>query len=194
MLDDLNKVIPRWEWRYFTVDPVELLPVFRGIEPVAEQTTQHTYLISQNPALNMKFRDGHLDVKYLVETSSAGFEKWKPVFKAEFPLDGAKLDQLLQIVGMDVSSDLSLGSLEDLSEQLELATLEIHKERKKYLVDDVSCEHAEIKAHDKIIFTMAIEDPDPEKISSARESLGVRVSENVNYPTALKKFYKSIIG
>ena len=194
MLDDLNKIIPRWEWRYFTVDPVELMPVFRGIEPVAEQTTHHTYLISQNPELNIKFRDGHLDVKYLIETNSAGFERWKPVFKGEFPLEGAKLDQFMQIVGMDVSSDLSVGSLEDLSEQLELVSLEIHKERKKYLVDGVSCEYAEIKAQDKIIFTMAIEDPDPNKISLVHESLGVRVNENVNYPTALKKYYNPIIA
>jgi len=187
MSDDLKKIIPRWEWRYFTEDPGDLSKIFGDLEPVAVQKSREVYLLSEIPDLNIKYRFEQIDIKKLIDTSQEGYEQWKPVFKSDFPLKGPELDKFMGLLGIDLSSDLSFDRVEELGAQLGLSIIKIDKYRKKYVVEGVKCESGEIQVDSKKLYTIAIEDKDPAKVSSILNRLGVESTKNINYPLALQK-------
>ena len=60
--------------------------------------SDEVYFLSDSSDASVKLRDGRLDVKVL-ERVEDGLQLWRPVVKAEFPLDADAVDRVVRALG-----------------------------------------------------------------------------------------------
>src|SRR6478735_10898262 len=134
-------VVPRWEWRTFG-DALDALDALAPLRTTAPVESDETYVLSMYGDASVKVRAGVLDVKVLQRLSGAGLQLWVPTMKAPFPLDAAAVAGAFSALGVPPPetrrTDLSL---EQLTQELvaprdDLRLVEIHKRRRRILVDD----------------------------------------------------------
>lgn len=83
---DLDKIIPRWEWRTFAASLDALERAIGPLADVAPRDSSEIYVLSLHGPQNAKLRDDLIDIKRLQQVDDDGLELWEPVFKARFPL------------------------------------------------------------------------------------------------------------
>ncbi len=62
------------------------------------QASDEIYLLSSISDATVKVRDGLMEVKKLIDTDARGFEQWRPVMKAAFPLAAAIMAQVFAVL------------------------------------------------------------------------------------------------
>jgi exopolyphosphatase/guanosine-5'-triphosphate,3'-diphosphate pyrophosphatase len=187
----MNEIIPRWEWRSFG-------PHFGDAESRLKAygigTTQHSdeiYLLSSMTDANVKIRNGFMDIKRLEQTDRQGFEQWRPILKAAFPLTTADIETVFAALGAAPPQDSSKMTLEQLISEAgadaRLRKLEVQKTRNRYRPEGCMAELTEVTTENKTIHTIAVESENPIRIAAVLHALRLQGVENVSYPRGLKQ-------
>jgi hypothetical protein len=166
-----------------------------AIRPPSEpRESTETYILSRaTDAANVKIRDGLMDIKLMVEQVGR-LERWRPAFKAEFPLDSrAIVEQVFpslavatpQIARPSYTRDELLRDLVQPYRELELA--DVVKLRWQFDFDGYSAEFAEVQiAGVSKAETVEIESADPATVLRAIARLGLNSQANISYVRHLK--------
>jgi exopolyphosphatase/guanosine-5'-triphosphate,3'-diphosphate pyrophosphatase len=184
-------VVPRWEWRTFGDDLADLdtLAPLRAAAPVE---SDETYVLSMYGDASVKVRGGVLDAKVLQQVSGAGLQLWVPTMKAPFPLGAGAVAAAFAALGAPLPgpppSDVGLEQLLDdlVAPRDDLRHVDIHKSRRRSVVDDCMVELTEMSAEGTTVRTVAVESPDPDLVSRTIGRLGLDGRTNTSVPRGLK--------
>lgn len=191
MGDGASTIVPRWEWRTFgdafgtAESRLAALPRTRVDE------SDEVYILSRLVEGSIKVRDGHLDVKRLEEVSADGLEQWRPVAKAQLPLDADEVVSLLEELGATAPSlDRGTYDVDRLVEEVvgpheDLRAVPVSKHRVHYLVDGCMAEVTEVSSGPHATRTLAVENEDPAVVRATVEGLGLWSRPNVSFPRGL---------
>jgi exopolyphosphatase/guanosine-5'-triphosphate,3'-diphosphate pyrophosphatase len=186
------EVVPRWEWRTFGDRFGSAGDVLGPLEPSSVQDSDEVYLLSTKSDASVKVRDGLMDVKRLIEVNDDGLELWTPVMKAVFPLAADEAASVLTALNVAVpdrrrdSYALEVFVSEMVRPQPDLRTVEVHKRRTRYVVDECMVEMTEVRADESSTHTLALESVDPLTVTSMIGRLGLDGLSNVSVPRGLK--------
>ena len=189
----MAKIIPRWEWRTFGESFGDADQRFASISPHDVEDSDELYLLSPVVDENVKIRSQLMDIKALQQVNSDGLEQWKPVMKAGFPLpadDVRKVFEALQIQAPPLARPAY--TLDQLRMELvkptgRVRTVDVHKQRARYRIDDCPAEMTEVVADGKRVRTVAVESEDPSRVIAVVRGLGLGGVTNVSYPRGLKR-------
>jgi exopolyphosphatase/guanosine-5'-triphosphate,3'-diphosphate pyrophosphatase len=165
---------------------------FASMAPERVQDSDETYLLSMRSDASVKVRDGLMDVKRLEAVDENGLEQWKPVMKAEFPLPGAGVHDVLAALGAAAPVlDRSAYTLEELIAEVivpspDLRAVEVHKHRDHFTVAGAMAELSAIRAEATERRTIAVESEDPALVVTAVRELGLPLEPNVCLARGLK--------
>ena len=166
-----------------------------AISPPSEpRKSAETYILSRaTDTANVKIRDGLMDIKLMVEQVGR-LERWRPVLKAEFPLDSrAIVEQVFpglavappHIAQPSYTHDEFLRDLVQPHRELELA--DVVKFRRRFDFKDYSAEFAEVEIADgSKAETVEIESDDAATVLRAIVKLGLNSQANISYVRHLK--------
>jgi exopolyphosphatase/guanosine-5'-triphosphate,3'-diphosphate pyrophosphatase len=183
-------IVPRWEWRTFgaSLGAAENDLPERAASSV--QDSEETYILSRRSDESVKVRGGLMDVKRRQDVRD-GLELWRPVIKAEFPLDRETVGAMLAAVGVDVTVEAASYSLEQLIDDVvarspELRAVHVQKHRAHHTVDDAMVELTTISCEGRTAHTIAVESPEPARIFAALDTLHLSGRRNVCVARGLK--------
>src|SRR5262245_14952595 len=132
----MAEIRPRWEWRTFgDYFGATAEAAFAGMTPTAVQESDERYLLSPDrPDVNVKERFDLMDIKELVEVDGDGLEQWRPIMKAQFPVDQQVVRHVFKALHFDtppMSRDTyTLDQfLEELGPAAQLRAVAVHKKR-----------------------------------------------------------------
>lgn len=183
---------PRWEWRIFEPFPG---PFISNVAPVdvGEDESIETYILSAASPHNVKIRGGQLDVKVLQETRAGDIELWRPVFKAQFPVDAHSLGPVWDAWGLPLPAPLRSSYtvdqfLNDIVALMPgLTALTIRKRRAHFTIGGCLAERAVIGVAAGRWDTLAVEDENPDNILLAQRAFGRALPRGSSYPAMLKR-------
>jgi exopolyphosphatase/guanosine-5'-triphosphate,3'-diphosphate pyrophosphatase len=185
-------IIPRWEWRTFAKQ------IDTGTDLAAYPRTRHVvsseiYLVSATSEDNPKIRDDKMDIKRLQRIDDNGLEQWKPVMKADFPLSADQVEEVYRT--LDLAPPRYDGGPVDLQSFIALIkrdsrarAVRVDKVRDQFDVDGCIVEAADVSFDGDGYRTLAVEDPDPQKVMDIVRKFGLSKYENMNYVKAVRKF------
>jgi exopolyphosphatase/guanosine-5'-triphosphate,3'-diphosphate pyrophosphatase len=143
----MSEIIPRWEWRSFGphFGDAETRLIAHG--PDKLQHSDEIYLLSLDSNVNVKIRDGLMDIKQLEQTDAHGFELWRPVLKEAFPLPVPAIQAVFAALGITTTLKHVPITLDQLLAELisnsRLRILHVHKSRTRYQLEDCIAELTE---------------------------------------------------
>ena len=184
-------VVPRWEWRTFGTSFPEAERRLAELAPERARESDEVYVVSIEADGSAKFRDGVMDVKRLEQVGEGGLELWRPVAKAEVPLSAADASRLLQGLRAGPSKPTRPEYTAEtfIAELVEpdprLRSVPVHKRRTHYTFEGCMTELTDMQTAQGTTRTIAIEDPDPERVLAAVRALGLQRLRNVNVPRGL---------
>jgi len=184
-------VVARWEWRIFGDAFAVAQRRLTASAPERVEHTDEVYVVARGSDASVKLRAGRLDAKRLLRVDGEGLEQWEPVVKADFPLGADALGSVLALLGAaeahagegaeDVDALLALVAREPT-----LRAVRVHKNREHYTFAGCMAESTELRTPMGAIHTLAVESPDPERVSAAVSALGLADRAVVSVPRALK--------
>jgi exopolyphosphatase/guanosine-5'-triphosphate,3'-diphosphate pyrophosphatase len=190
--DVSSQIVPRWEWRTFGQrfgDATEVLGT-RG--PSSVHDSDELYILSAKGDASVKVRDDLVDVKHLLEVNDDGLELWRPIMKADFPLSWDEVATVLTALNVAVPDRRREAYTADefdsevVGPHPDLRAVQVHKRRRRYVVDECMVELTDIRAGGSGTYTLAVESVDPSSVSSTIERLGLDGFSNVSVPRGLK--------
>ena len=184
--------MPRWEWRTFGAGFGAADEVLAGLIPQRQGSSEELYFVSVHSDASVKVRGGLMDAKQLLRVDDDGLELWTPVLQAAFPLSRDDASAVLTILGIaDAPLPLTSYTLDRFVDELirprpDARTVDVHKRRTHYLIDECIVESTEITVEDVTTRTMAVESPDPSLVSTTVSRLGLADRRNVSVSRGLK--------
>jgi exopolyphosphatase/guanosine-5'-triphosphate,3'-diphosphate pyrophosphatase len=185
-------VVPRWEWRTFGDRFGAADELLAGLTPERERSSDELYFLSVHSDASVKVRDELMDVKHRLAVAADGLELWTPVLQTGLPLARDDAFAVLATLGI---ADQALGRAEYTLEQFvgeliephpDVRTVEVHKRRAHYDVDECSVELTEMRADDGTVRTLTVESPDPSLVTAVVSRLGLSGRRNVSVARGLK--------
>lgn len=186
----MAQIIPRWEWRTFGKR------IDTAIDPGTYPRTRHVesseiYLVSSTSEANPKIRDAKLDIKSLQRTNENGLEQWKPAMKASFPITGDEVKDTFRALNLpapvcDQDTYTLDAFLAVIGAEARAVAVPVDKVRDQYDVDGCSVEVADVTIDGNRFRTVAVEDPDPQRVTTTLGKLGLSGRENISYVKMLK--------
>jgi len=191
----MEKIIPRWEWRTFG-DGFPEEKNIRKFENTRVRETDEIYILSRKSNDNTKIRDELMDIKTPLRINTeTGLEQWTVVMKAGFPIHINDLAIVYKAFGLPLpyleKDEYSYYEyLEKLiGENSQLRTVNVHKKRFGFMINDCIVEIAEVKFDDIALKTIAVEHADPSLVLKTVQELGLTKYENINYIKAMKRTF-----
>jgi exopolyphosphatase/guanosine-5'-triphosphate,3'-diphosphate pyrophosphatase len=185
-------IIPRWEWRTFAkqIDTKTDLAAYPQTRHVV---SSEIYLVSATSEDNPKIRDDKMDIKRLQRIDDNGLEQWKPVMKADFPLSADQVEEVYRTLDLAPpqydAGPVDLQSLIALIKRDGRArAVRVDKVRDQFDVNGCLVEVSEVTFDGEACRTLAIEDPDPQKVMDTVRKFGLSKYENMNYVKAIRRF------
>ncbi len=187
----------RYEYRGFAPDfGIVERRMREGGEPTAIRESREVYLVSRDSEKwNIKFRNGQLDVKKLIDRSGE-FEQWEPQVKIDLPVATDSLCEILApTLGLS-QNDLLGGNkvlpFDELLGQLhancpQVVIVDLFKRRFGFEIGDCLAEMAEVRINGAAIRTACIESTNLAELKRLAYSLGLDVYRNVSYVRALQR-------
>lgn len=166
--------------------------IFAELTPVDTKDSDELYLLVPGATnVNVKVRDGLLDIKVLQEVDGNGLERWMPVMKEAFPMTVADVAKVFDALGFPAprferdaySLDQLLSELVEPSDAIRV--VDVHKHRVRFVVGGCMAEFSDVVASGLPTRTIAVESEDPGAVSAAVRDLGLAGYLNTNYPTGL---------
>jgi len=191
-----SAIQPRYEFRIFGND---LSKYEKKIVELSEKELTREmdsiYLLTPwRRKSNVKIRQGVMDIKHL-EKEYECLEQWNPFLVGSFPLAADVIKSVVFpalgiVCPVFERKKYSLKQFlnEVISIDPDITVVYVWKTRHAYTLDGCITEVAEIKVNGASIKTICIEAEDPEKVISAKKTIGIsKKVENVNYPLAMKR-------
>ena len=182
----------RWEWRVFGERFGAADDRFEALTVERVQESDELYLLSAARSATVKIRNGLMDIKRLRQVNADGLEQWTPVLKAGFPIDAARVGELVAALQVRLPEPARAEyTLEELVDELSassnaLRVVPVHKKRARYTVNGCMSEVTEVRADGGATRTIAIESEDPVRLIETVRDYGLYSPPNVNYPAGLK--------
>ena len=185
------EIVPRWEWRTFGDPFVAVEELVADQEPQRARTSDELYFVSAHTDASVKVRDGLMDVKHLLRVNDEGLELWVPVLKSGFPLSHDDATTVRTTLGIAGAVTGPSATLEDLVAELtspgpDVRTVEVHKRRAHYEIDECTVELTELTADHATAHTCSVESPDPSRVAAMVRRLGLAERPNVCVARGLK--------
>jgi exopolyphosphatase/guanosine-5'-triphosphate,3'-diphosphate pyrophosphatase len=187
----MAQITPRWEWRTFGDSFGIADERFDALEASPVHVSEEIYYLAPGGDI-VKLRDGLLDIKTLQAVHpEGGLEQWIPILKAEFPLSpDAIAAARASLRQPPPDPPAAAGSVEELSAALTagdsgVLAVPVTKRRYRYTVGGCMAERSEVDVAGHTRRTIAVEDPDPEKVLAAVRELGLGSYLNTNYVAGL---------
>ena len=186
----MEQITPRWEWRTFGSSFGVADERIDALEQTGVQESDELYVLAPGGDI-VKLRAGLMDIKSLRAVDAAGLEQWIPVMKAEFPLSREAVQATFTALRRPAPQDpKEETSLEDLLASLVtpdsgVMPVPVHKRRVRYTIGGCTAERSQVDVEGRRINTIAIEDPDPDKVIAAVREIGLGAYLNRNYAGGL---------
>jgi exopolyphosphatase / guanosine-5'-triphosphate,3'-diphosphate pyrophosphatase len=189
----MSEIKPRYEFRVWAKALTPIRERLMRLASPKETVSQETYLISAaTDKCNAKIRTALMDIKVLV-AEDRGLEQWKPILKAEFPLESS-------VIGTQVFPSLELPSpvlgkskytldefLGDVMRAESRVTIvDVSKTRYQFSIGACAAEYAQITLNGVPRDTVAVESVDPDAVLKLVEDLGV-TDANTSYIREIKR-------
>lgn len=187
----MAEIVPRWEWRTFGSSFGVADERFEALESSPVHVSEEIYYLAPGGAI-VKLRDGLLDIKTLQEVYPEGaLEQWIPILKTGFPIGPeaiATAFEALRRAPPDAPAEVA--TVEELTAVLAtpdsgVLAVPVTKRRYRYTVAGCMAERSEVEVGGNTRLTIAVEDPDPEKVLAAVRELGLASHLNTNYVAGL---------
>ena len=194
--EDAEKIIPRAEFRVFGQGIISNLVNKTMWEAHAKlfkiRTSQETYFLSKKTNdVNVKVRDGLLDIKTKINETEDGYEIFQPRGKFTFPVKKEDVKTIFENMIVEVKLDKEAYTLEEFVDLVELhpdlATVSVSKKRFGFSVDNIICEYGEILFNGAKLETVCCESEDYISLKKVIETLEINKYENTNYLRAAKR-------
>jgi exopolyphosphatase/guanosine-5'-triphosphate,3'-diphosphate pyrophosphatase len=178
-------IVPRWEWRTWGTSFGAAEEQLTALEPELVHESDELYLLSPDSNASVKVRASQMDVKRLVQVNADGLEQWRPVLKADFPLQPNDVRFVAET--LDVPAPALERSAYALDEVTGLArTVPVHKRRVHYRIGGVLAEVSELNSGEASTRTLAVEGEDPAQVIATVRKLGLGDQPNVSVARGLK--------
>ncbi len=194
----MAEIRPRYEFRIWA----EALAGLRDkleqrCGPSRAETSDETYLISAvTDRCNAKIRNELMDIKLLVGTHR-GLEQWKPVLRADFPLDQsvitAQVFPRLELVAPPLSRPqyaLDEFLTEVMGTHPQIAIVKVCKQRVQFSVDGCQAEFASTTIDSLTRETVAVESTESEAVLELIRALGIGGAPNTSYIREIKQLLR----
>jgi exopolyphosphatase/guanosine-5'-triphosphate,3'-diphosphate pyrophosphatase len=183
----------RYEFRVWAANLAELGEKLGGLGTPTRSISKETYLISTaTDRCNAKIRSALMDIKILI-AEERGLEQWKPVLKADFPLEQAVIaTQVFPSLGLKApplsrtqySIDQFFGEV--VAAQKAIAVAQVTKTRLQYALDACQAEFASVIVNEIALDTVAFESTDPEAVLKLIADFGLDAGSNTSYVRQIK--------
>ena len=192
---DAEKIIPRAEFRVFghgIIDQVkEKMWDAKATLFKARKMPEETYFISvHTDTVNVKVRDGLLDIKTKTGETPEGYEIFQPRGKFQFPVQREELSTILQHLQVNMTLDNENYTLEEFIDMArassELVPVKVEKMRYGFSVNGIISEYAQVWFNGAMVETACCESEDYEGIKGAVTALGLNELPNTNYLKAAR--------
>ena len=193
--EDAGKIVPRAEFRVFGQGIIDIVkPAMWKAQATLFKVRQsgETYILSRHTNnVNVKIRDGLLDIKTKVGETDSGYEIFQPSGKFQFPVKKDELSTILE----NLQAKLELGQdsytfdefIELLNTTDDIVSVNVHKERYGFSVDGVICEYGKILFNGAMVETTCVESEDYVAMERVIDKLEIGGFENINYLKAAKR-------
>lgn len=190
---NMEKIIPRWEYRVFTEYLGKIDGNIRSHECTRVLDSAEDYIICRSSGNNVKIRDGLLDIKQLENVNDDSLEQWMPVMKVGFPCpadDVAKVFTAFGLARPEMARDeytYDQFIAEVIGGDDGLAVVKVVKSRHGFMIREAIVEVAEVTFDGISLKTAAVEHIDPALVMELVRELGLDALPNVNYIKAMKR-------
>lgn len=170
----------RFEFRAWNVR-TDLVDRLESDEGFGEPTVvRDRYVIGPIDSVNVKIRDGDVQVKRLLEVR-ARFQRWCPTWKQTTPLDHDEVVRLWGELGLSppTRTHVAGGIAELASEDPDLLLVDVTKLRRHGTVRGVSVELSEIRRGGHATVSVGLESTDLPRLRTVRAHAGLEGYENV---------------
>jgi hypothetical protein len=195
--EEAAKIKPRAEFRVFGHGIIDAVNAHmwngKTVLQHARAMPAETYFVSRHTqGVNVKVRDGLLDIKVKTGETEEGYEIFQPRGKFKFPVSKKDLATILSELKADMPHEL--GSLETCTFEAFLAAARKHpdlvpvtveKMRWGFTIDGVICEYAKVYLNGALLESACVESEDYASMRAVIEGLGLSARPNVSYLKAL---------
>ncbi|WP_058910025.1 hypothetical protein [Entomohabitans teleogrylli] len=193
---DAEKIVPRAEFRVFGHGIVDLVKEkmwdAKATLFKARKMPEETYFLSvHTDAVNVKVRDGLLDIKTKTGETPEGYEIFQPRGKFQFPVQREELETILQHLQVSLALDKECYTLDEFigmaRASSELVPVKVEKMRYGFSVNGIISEYAQVWFNGALLETACCESEDYEGIKAAVAALGLDELPNTNYLKAARQ-------
>ncbi len=136
--------------------------------------------------LNLKIRDGRLDVKRRINRK-ADLELWRPAGSFSFPLDDPLAILFVNRFRTECVRASSATEFVAAIEGSSAPVMHVRKRRRSFAADRIRGELTEVTVNGASLWSFALESDAAPLITSLRRRLSLHEGENVSYPLMLQR-------
>lgn len=193
---DAEKIIPRAEFRVFGHGIIERVKEkmwdAKATLFKARKMPEETYFLSlHTDTVNVKVRDGLLDIKTKTGETPEGYEIFQPRGKFQFPVQREELATILQYLQVNMALDKESYTLEEFTNMArassDLVPVKVEKMRYGFSVNGIISEYAQVWFNGAMVETACCESEDYAGIKAAVAALGLDELPNTNYLKAARQ-------
>ncbi len=192
---DAEKIVPRAEFRVFGQGIIDIVKAAMWKSQATlfkVRQSGETYILSRHTnEVNVKIRDGLLDIKLKVGETETGYEIFQPSGKFQFPVKKDELATILEHLQATLELSQDVYTFEEFIDLLktcdDVVSVAVHKERYGFSVDGMICEYGRILFNGAMLETTCVESEDYATMEQVIEKLELSGFENVNYLKAAKR-------
>ncbi|AUU29512.1 hypothetical protein RQL81_10785 [Citrobacter braakii] len=193
---DAEKIIPRAEFRVFGHGIIERVKEkmwdAKATLFKARKMPEETYFLSlHTDTVNVKVRDGLLDIKTKTGETPEGYEIFQPRGKFQFPVQREELATILQHLQVNMALDKESYTLEEFTNMArassDLVPVKVEKMRYGFSVNGIISEYAQVWFNGAMVETACCESEDYAGIKAAVAALGLDELPNTNYLKAARQ-------
>lgn len=193
---DAEKIIPRAEFRVFGHGIIERVKEkmwdAKATLFKARKMPEETYFLSlHTDTVNVKVRDGLLDIKTKTGETPEGYEIFQPRGKFQFPVQREELATILQHLQINMALDKESYTLEEFTNMArassDLVPVKVEKMRYGFSVNGIISEYAQVWFNGAMVETACCESEDYAGIKAVVAALGLDELPNTNYLKAARQ-------
>jgi hypothetical protein len=194
--EEAAKIVPRAEFRVFGQGIIDIVRAKMwdagAVLHKARKMPPETYFLSvHTDEVNVKVRDGLLDIKIKVGETPEGYEIFQPRGKFQFPVKREELAAILAHLNVETPLAKETYALDEFIAMArllpDLAPVGVEKMRYGFTVGGVICEFAQVWFNGALVESACCESEDYTALRRAVELLGIAALPNTNYLRAAKR-------
>ena len=194
--EDAAKIVPRAEFRVFGHNIIDGVKdrMWNGKTVLfqARKMPAETYFLSRlTNEVNVKVRDGLLDIKVKTGETPEGYEIFQPRGKFQFPVKREELATIVSHLKVHVPLESETCTIDEFIAMArrhpDLAPVTVEKMRYGFTIDGVICEYAHVYFNGAMVESACVESENYVAMRAIIDGLGLSALPNVNYLKAAKR-------